>query len=76
MEIGLHDVIFEGDSPIVIQALKNGSADPAVYGNLIEDTLAHAQLNFFDFFHVKRSSNNVVDALAKKLKQGRSFRFG
>lgn len=42
VEIGLHDVIFEGDSMIVIQALKNGSGALSIYGNLIEDTLVQA----------------------------------
>ena len=38
-EIGIHEVTFEGDSVLVIQALKSGKADRFVYGHIIDDVL-------------------------------------
>uniref|UniRef100_A0A7N2KVF6 RNase H type-1 domain-containing protein n=1 Tax=Quercus lobata TaxID=97700 RepID=A0A7N2KVF6_QUELO len=71
VEIGLHVVMFESDSLIVIQALKEGSSGHSVFNNLIEDSLFQAaKLHCYDFCHVKRSCNTVADALAKKAKSG------
>ena len=63
--------MFESDSLIVIQALKEGSSGHSVFSNLIKDSLFQAaKLHFYDFCHVKRSCNTVADALAKKAKSG------
>ena len=59
---------------IVIQGLNHGLANEAPYGNLIDDILIHAShLSCFEFYHVKRSCNRVVDAWAKKAKSGLEF---
>ena len=56
---------------IVIQAINNGGASEAPYGNLIDDIIAFASsLSKVEFKHVKRSCNRVADALAKKAKYG------
>ena len=66
-EVGIHDIIVEGDSLTVIQALNYGSASEALYGNLIDDiTVFASSLSIVEFKHVKRSCNRVADALAKK----------
>ena len=66
-EVGIHDIIVEGDSLIVIQALSHGEVCEAPYGNLIDDILVLASsLSIVEFKHVKRSCNRVADALAKK----------
>ena len=53
MEIGLREVIFEGDSAVTIQALSNEISDLSTYGHLIEDILCQANgLLMFDFRHV------------------------
>ena len=63
--------MFESDSLIVIQALKEGSSGHSVFSNLIKDSLFQAaKLHFYDFCHVKRSCNTVADALVKKAKLG------
>ena len=73
-EIGAQEVIFEGDSLIVIQALNNGGASEASYGNMIDDIIVLAtHLSKVEFNHVKRSCNRVADALAKKAKTGDVF---
>ena len=68
-EIGLRQVLFEGDSAMVIQALIQGDSASAEYGNIIDDirTLA-ADFDFCHFIHVKRNCNVVADAVAKKAK--------
>ena len=38
-EIGTHEVTFEGDSVLVIQALKSGKVDRLVYRHIIDDFL-------------------------------------
>ena len=73
-EIGVQEVIFEGDSMIVIQALTHGVASEAPYGNLIDNILILAShLSKVDFCHVKRSCTRVANALAKQVKTGVEF---
>ena len=68
-EVGIQEAIFEGDSLIVIQALNNGGASEASYGNLIDNIIFLAShLSKVEFSHVKRSCNRVADVLAKKAK--------
>ena len=54
-DLGLHRVIFEGDSATVINAVT-------------QDNAALSSFPFVNFVHVPRSGNIVVDALAKKAK--------
>ncbi|KAK9999099.1 hypothetical protein SO802_018702 [Lithocarpus litseifolius] len=71
-EIGLTQVIFEGDSSIVIQAVQAGSSDILPYGHVIDDILALTlDLQFSSFTHVPCICNVVADALAKKAKTSR-----
>ena len=53
----------------VIQALNNGGASEASYGNLIDDIIFLAShLSKVEFSHIKRSCNSVADASAKKAR--------
>ena len=64
---GLHEVIFKGDSTVVIQAINGGLSSPSLYGHIVDDILHLAlQLRYYKFYHVNRNCNKVVDALAKK----------
>ena len=73
-EIGVQEVIFKGDSMIVIQALTHGAASEAPYGNLIDNILILAShLSKVDFCHVKHSCTRVANALAKRVKTGVEF---
>ena len=66
-EIGLKDVVFEGNSIVVIQAITEGLG--FAYGNIIEDILYQASVfHFSNFSHFKHNCNIVTDALAKKTK--------
>ena len=68
-EIGLTQVIFEGDSLSIIQAILEGSLDALPYGNVIEDIRFQAmEFPLSVFTHVPRICNVVADALAKKAK--------
>ena len=70
LEIGLQEVMFEGDSDIVIiRSLNSESPCMAPFGHIIEDTRSIASsLRYHSFSHVKRSGNCVVDKLAKLAK--------
>ena len=67
LEIGLQEVMFEGDSDIVIiRSLNSESPCMAPFGHVIEDSRSIASsLRYHSFSHVKRSGNCVADKLAK-----------
>ena len=70
-EIGLHEVIFEGDAAGVIQAIKNREADQSAHGHIVGDIQDQVSLlAFSDFCFVPRSCNKVANALAKRAKTG------
>ena len=70
-EIGLHEVIFEGDAAGVIQAIKNREAYQSVHGHIVGDIQDQVSLlAFSDFCFVPRSCNKVANALAKRAKTG------
>ena len=74
VEIGLHEVIFEGDAAGVIQAIKNREADQSTHGHIVCDIQDHVSLlAFSNFCFVPRSCNRVADALAKRAKTGLEF---
>ena len=64
--IGLDNVIVEGDSLVVTQALKTKVVVLAAYGLLIRDAFSLAG-NFSEVYysHIKREGNKVVHGLAK-----------
>ena len=73
-ELFLHEVLFEGDSQIVINALVDGRAEQSIYGHIILDILLEAaQLSFSEFVYVNRNCNRVADAMARKAKTGLDF---
>ena len=68
-DVGLHRVIFEGDSAKVINTVTQDNAALSSYGNIVEDILCPVpSFLFVNFVHVPRSGNIVADALAKKAK--------
>lgn len=70
LEIGLQEVMFEGDSDIVIiRSLNSESPCMAPFGHIIEDSRSIASsLRYHSFSHMKRSGNCVADKLAKLAK--------
>ena len=68
-EIGLHQVIFEGDSALVINAVSQGNEVLSAYGNIIDDICCSvAAFESFEFCQVHHNCNIVAIALAKKAK--------
>ena len=49
IEVGIQDIIFEGDSLTVIRAINSGNANEASYGNLLEDIIVSVS-NFSSVF--------------------------
>ncbi|XP_050290179.1 uncharacterized protein LOC126728397 [Quercus robur] len=73
-EIGLSDMIFEGDSAKVIQAITQENSDHPDFGHIIDDIrILASDLNSFQFCPVKRNCNVVADALAKRAKNSSSL---
>ena len=67
IELGLRKLVIEGDSALVIQAIKDGQHCQSFYGHIMDDILhLSAHLQSFNFCHVKRNCNRVADAFAKK----------
>ncbi|XP_065629690.1 uncharacterized protein LOC136067560 [Quercus suber] len=65
VNLGLHEVIFEGDLAIVNQAINSELSSPTLYGHIVDDILHLAsQLRFHKFCWVLRNCNKVVDAFA------------
>ena len=72
LDLGVENVILEGDSMTIIQALNSDSSCASSYGHIIDDIRACALLfSSISFSHVKRQGNNVADSLAKLAKLSR-----
>nr|POF26900.1 hypothetical protein CFP56_37675 [Quercus suber] len=75
VELGLQDVVFEGDSLQVIQALNQDNANHLSYGHILEDIRTQvAASSSFEFIFNTRHCNVVADAIAKKAKNCRDTR--
>ena len=71
VEIGLHEVVFEGAAAVVINTISQGSANQSLYGHIVDDILAQVSLLSSSYFcFVPRLCNKVADALAKRAKVG------
>ena len=65
LELGFHKAILEGDSMIVMAALRDPSPSLASFGLLIRDAQLMANLfTCISFQHVGRVGNNVAQNLA------------
>ena len=74
IELGLRELVIEGDQVLVIQAIKDGQPCQSFYGHIVDDIFhLSAQLRNFTFCHVNRNCNRVADALAKKSQVGLDF---
>ena len=68
-ELGLHNVVFEGDSASSIQALSNRLFTHSSCGHIINDILLFVNsFQSFSFSHVCRQGNALADALAKRAR--------
>lgn len=65
-DVGLRDVVFEGDSQLVINAIHGIAEAEASVQNIVLGVLRKAQgFRTFDFVHVKRQGNAPAHLLAQ-----------
>jgi ribonuclease HI len=66
-DIGVQNVILEGDSLIVVKALQTEAENLSLYGHFIDDTrLLLRQFRTAEIQHVKRQANQAAHGLAKE----------
>jgi len=69
LEIGLQDVVFEGDLEVIINHLKVDQPCLTAFGHIIEEAQAlSTKLRQASYSHTRNKGNNVVDKLAKLAK--------
>lgn len=69
IEIGLQEVVFEGNSEVIFKLLTVEQPCMSTFGHIIEDSRSlAARLRMASFTHTKRQGNNVADKLAKLAK--------
>ena len=65
-EVGLRDVVFEGDSQLIINAIHDIREAKASVQNIIHGVLRKAQcFRTFNFLHIKRQGNAPTHLLAQ-----------
>ena len=65
-EVGLRDVVFKGDSQLIINAVHSFGEAAASVQNIIHGVLRNAQcFRTFDFLHIKRQGNAPAHLLAQ-----------
>ena len=65
-ELGLHRAIVEGDSKVVVKALRCKEYGLAPYAHLIKDlSLFSGLYSKLSYSHVKRDGNKVAHSLAR-----------
>ena len=69
IELGLQDVVFEGDSEVIFKLLTAKQPCMSAFGHIIEESRSLAStFRSATFTHTKRQGNNVADKLAKLAK--------
>jgi ribonuclease HI len=65
-EKGLSQVVFEGDSLLVVTAVKKEEPCWSDYGQLVEDTKSLlSSFSFVEFQHIRRDANQAAHHMAK-----------
>ena len=66
LEIGITNVVIEGDSESIYKELQDPSPSLALHGHLIQDTkILSNSFQLVNFSHVRREGNTVAHALAR-----------
>ena len=65
------DCIFEGDTEVIVQAIRSSNFSHLEYGNVIRDVFhLESAFSFCNFSHVKQQGNLVAHCLARSSKSG------
>ena len=68
-ELGLQDVVFEGDSEVIFKLLIAEQPCMSAFGHIIEESRSlSSSFRSATFTHTKRQGNKVVEKLAKLAK--------
>ena len=68
-DMGIHDIVFKGDSLQVINFLKGSSLVPLVVANVLEGILFHLQIfHSLCFSHIRKAGNKTTHLLAQHAK--------
>ena len=68
-ELGLQDVVFEGDCEVVFKHLTTADSSWASFGHITDEVRALASnMRAASFFHIKRGGNAVANKLAHLAK--------
>ena len=68
-DMGIHDIVFEGDSLQVRNFLKGSSLVPPVVANVLKGILFHLQFfRSFCFSHIRKAGNKTTHLLAQHAK--------
>ena len=66
-ELSLHNVVFEGDSLKVIQAIIHTRPVQTLYGHIIDEIRLLSSSFICNFLHVNRKGNKLVHALTRRV---------
>ena len=68
-ECGFQQLSFEGDSKLVIKALRQGEMQHSSVGHILKDTMSYvSSFQSCSFSHVGRQDNTVAHALAQRAR--------
>ncbi|XP_030963939.1 uncharacterized protein LOC115985110 [Quercus lobata] len=68
-ECGFQQSSFEGDSELVIKALRYGEMQHSSVGHILKDTMSYAScFQSCSFFHMGRQGNSIAHALAQRAR--------
>ena len=65
-ELSLHNVVIEGDSLRVIQAIIDTKPVQTLYGHIIDEIRLLSSSFICNFLHVNRKGNKLAHALARR----------
>ena len=67
-ELSIHQMVVEGDSLQVIQAINEARPGRTMYGHVINDIRFLSSSISCSFLHVKRKCNRLAHSLARRLR--------
>ena len=65
VELGFSSYVLEGDSKLIIKALKNEEYSLAPFGHILAATKTSIDVSCISFSHIRRLGNSVAHSLAK-----------